>query len=449
MLPFEVACQGLDAVVRDVARSDGKQARLLVAGPEVRIDRLVISSLREPLIHLVRNAVGHGVERPDARQRAGKPPQGTVVVSAQLHGTEVRVGVSDDGTGVDQERVRAAAAARGLPAEGELADLLFAPGLSTAEAVTLVSGRGVGLDVVRSRVEALGGSVTIATSPGEGTQVELVVPSSAATLRVLVASLSGGHLALPLTAARRVVAVTGHDLRAVENGVVLALPERAVPVVDLAAVLSDPTGSTRLSPMAVVVESGGEWAALLVDAILAEEEVVVRPPGIRLAGVPLVLGTAALPNGALITVLNPAACARQGRGRQPLAGVPVEAPPVGPRRVLLVEDSVTTRALERGILEGAGYEVFTAADGVAAWRLLQQQDVDLVVADVSMPNMDGLELCRRIRASARFSRLPVVLVTTLGSDEDRARGVDAGADAYITKASFDQAALLDTIARLL
>jgi two-component system chemotaxis sensor kinase CheA len=245
------------------------------------------------------------------------------------------------------------------------------------------------------------------------------------------------------------VAVTGHDLRAVENGVVLALPERAVPVVDLAAVLSDPTGSTRLSPMAVVVESGGEWAALLVDAILAEEEVVVRPPGIRLAGVPLVLGTAALPNGALITVLNPAACARQGRGRQPLAGVPVEAPPVGPRRVLLVEDSVTTRALERGILEGAGYEVFTAADGVAAWRLLQQQDVDLVVADVSMPNMDGLELCRRIRASARFSRLPVVLVTTLGSDEDRARGVDAGADAYITKASFDQAALLDTIARLL
>lgn len=448
MLPFDVACQGLDGVVRDVARAAGKEARLMVRAADVRVDRLVMSSLREPLIHLVRNAVDHGIEGPELRRRAGKPAMGTVSISADLHGDGVRVAVADDGGGIHERRVRDAATALGLSPEGELTELLFAPGLSTKTAVTLVSGRGVGLDVVRSRVEALGGSVTATSRPGEGTEVQLLVPSSAATLRILVGQVAGYHLGLPLAWTRRVLTVSEDDLRATETGAVLTVSGRAVPVVDLAAMLPGPAELTRHSPMAVVVETSDEWAGLLVDAVIAEEEVVIRPAGPRLAGASLVLGTAVLPDGEPITVLNPSACTRQGRSWHTPADR-TRAAPVHPRRVLLAEDSVTTRALERGILEGAGYEVLTAPDGAAAWHLLHEEGADMVLADVTMPNMDGLELCRRIRSSTRFSRLPVILITTLAGEEDRRRGVEAGADAYLVKASFNQETLLNTIAGLL
>jgi len=448
MLPFEVACQGLDAVARDVARAGGKRARLVLQGAGVHVDRLVMTALREPLLHLVRNGVDHGIESPKSRQRAGKPPVGTVTVSAELQGGGVRVTVADDGAGIDEERIRAAAAALGLSPATDLADLLFAPGLSTKTAVTLVSGRGVGLDVVRSRTEALGGSVALSSRAGGGTSVALTVPSTAATVRVLVVRVAGHQIALPLAPARRAVAVSDDDLRAVEHGAVLTLADRAVPIVDLAAVVPRPAEPSRPSPVAVVIEAGDEWAALLVDAVVAEEELVVRPAGPRLAAMPLVLGMAVLPGGEPVTVLNPSACVRHGGTRRHPVGAG-EAGSGPPRRVLLVEDSMTTRMVEQSLLEGAGYRVLTAGDGLEAWDVLNQEGADLVVADVRMPNMDGLELCRRIRASERFGGLPVVLVTSLAGDEDRARGAEAGADAYVTKASLDRRTLLDAVAGLL
>jgi two-component system, chemotaxis family, sensor kinase CheA len=448
MMPFGVVCQGLDAVVRDAARATGRQARLFVMAADVRLDRVVMSALREPLIHLVRNSVDHGIETPEQREAAGKPVVGSVSITADLYGDGIRIVVADDGGGIAENQVRQAATNLGLPSHGELTELLFTPGLSTKTAVTLMSGRGVGLDVVRSRTEALGGSVTVSSVRGRGTEVQLLVPSSAATLRVLIVRVAGHHLAVPLASARRVLRIGEEDHGGGDNGATLTVGGRTVPVVDLATVIPGPEHSTWPSPMAIIVEAGDEWAGLPIDAVLAEEEVVIRPAGPRLAGATLVLGMAVLPDGDPITVLNPSACTRQKRGR-PVNPGHGRSDPGRPRRVLVAEDSVTTRALERGILEWAGYEVLTAADGSVAWRLLNERGADLVLADVSMPNMDGLELCRRIRASERFRGLPVVLVTTMAADDHRRRGVEAGADAYLIKNSFDQEELLDSIAKLL
>lgn len=423
MLPFSAACEELDAVVQDAARATGKRARLVVKAADVRVDRAVLDALREPLVHLVRRGVDHGIERPEQRQAAGKPPDGVVSIAAAPDGEGLRVVVADDGGGSAED-----------PARPE--------------------GAKPGLDLVGRRIEALGGSVTVTSRPGQGTEVQLLVPASAATLPILVARVAGHDLGLPLASARRVLRITADDVEAGGDGprgggAVLNLAGRTVPIVDLAAVLPGRGHSTGLSPMAIVVEAGDDLAGLLIDAVTAEEEVVIRPAaGPDLAGGSLTLGTAVLPDGRTITVLDPASlltrdtegltrdaegCAGRGRAR----------------RVLVAEASLTTRALERGTLEWAGYEVLSAADGSAAWRLLNDRGADLVLADVSLPIMDGLELCRWIRASARFRRVPVVLVATVANDDDRRRGVEAGADAYLIKTSFDEGELLDTIARLL
>lgn len=453
LLPFEVAGAGLDTVLRQAARATGKEARLRLRGGDVRIDRMLVAGLREPLVQLVRNAVAHGIEEPGARRRAGKPMPAVVSVEAEVAGNQVLVRVRDDGRGVDTAEVLRAAAELGLAGTAPAGELLFVPGLTTAPAATLECGRGIGLDVVRAAVENLGGAVTVSSASGTGTTVELVLPFSTATLRVLVAEVAGHEMAVPVSAARCVTAVTSGAIRTVQGRTVLMLGDAAVPLLDLAVLPARPQGSARATPTAVVVQAGGAAVALLVDAVTGEEEVVLRPPGSRLAGLPLVLGVARLPGGRLVSVLNPAACARyQGHGPldpEVTAAAAAGRTPALARRVLLAEDSVTTRALERGILEGAGYAVLTAADGALAWALLAREDVDIVLADVDMPELDGLELCRRIRASSRLSHLPVVLVTSLGSAEDRARGVAVGADAYISKASFDQAGLLDVVARLL
>ena len=421
MMPFGVLCQGLDAVVRDAARATGRQARLLVRAADVRLDRVVMRALREPLIHLVRNSVDHGIETPEQREAAGKPLVGSVSITADLYGDGIRIVVADDGRGIPEK---------------------------TKSTVTLTSERGDGLDVVRSRTQALGGSVTISSVRGQGTEVQLLLPSSAATLRVLIIRVAGHDLAVPLASARRVLRIGEEDHGGGDNGATLRVDGRTVPVVDLATVIPGPEHSTWPSPMAIILEAGDEWAGLPIDAVLAEEEVVIRPAGPRLAGATLVLGMAVLPDGDPITVLNPSACTRQRRGR-PVNPGHGRSDPGRPRRVLVAENSVTTRALERGMLEWAGYEVLTAVDGSAAWRLLNERGADLVLADVTMPNMDGLELCRRIRASERFRSLPVVLVTTKAADDDRRRGVEAGADACLIKNSFDQEELLESIAKLL
>lgn len=447
--PFADACSSLERVVRDVATGAGKSARFTLVGGHVDVDRSVITALRDPLLHLVRNAVDHGLEPVSERIAAGKPEIGTVAVEAALQGSVLHVTVRDDGAGVDTTQLRAAASARGLVLPDDDADLPFVAGLSSRGDVSDVSGRGVGLDAARARLEQLGGSLTITSVAGAGTEAQLTTPVTLAVLRVLLVRAGRDLVALPSSAVDRVVQVDPQTLHEAGGAVLLALGPRSVRAVRLADAMGfsgDPADQGGDSRLAVVVPQGGD-VALVTEGLLDELEVAVQPLPLQLASAPGVLGVVTLPGMLPAFVVNPVVVGRQAPSLQLKTEDPA-ATSVVPR-ILLAEDTVTTRALERSILEAAGYSVRVAVDGADAWEQLRVDGADLVVSDVDMPRMSGIELCRRIRASAQLRELPVVLVTSLDSAADRQRGLEAGADAYVVKAEFQQGTLLDTIARLL
>ena len=456
MLPFAEACEGLDRMARDLAHSADKDVELVVEGGEVELDRSVLEGLKDPLRHLVRNAVAHGVETPEVRHAAGKPVLARVTVAAMLRGAQVEVSVEDDGRGLDLAALRSAARQRGLPDaadERELARLIFLPGLSTSHTVTDVSGRGVGLDVVKSSVEAVHGTVEVRSLAGGGTRFALTVPLTLTTLRAVLVTAGGQTYALAGTNVQRVVRVTPADLRQVAGRLMLSLGGAPLPVAALATVLGigTPPEPREGKLLAVVVAAGEKRVVLLVDGVLSEQEIVVKSLGTRVRRLIHVSAATLLPSGRVALLLNAAGVARTALGTAGVTLQPITLPATAPgkKQLLVVDDSVTTRTLEKTILESAGYEVATAPDGEAAWQLLQERGADLLVSDIEMPRMDGFELTEAVRASPRFRTLPVVLVTGRTSEEDRARGLRAGADAYIVKSGFDQRALLETIARLL
>ncbi|HEU4578783.1 MAG TPA: response regulator [Polyangiaceae bacterium] len=457
MFPFGEACEGLQRAARDVARASGKQAELIVSGGDVELDRAILQGLRDPLLQLVRNAVHHGIEAPEQRARAGKPPRGRITVAAQLRGSQVDVSVEDDGAGLDLDAIREQLARRQLPVPAEpqeLARSIFQPGLSTAPLITDISGRGVGLDVVRSHAMALHGSVDVAWRAGQGTILTLTVPLTLTTIRALLVVAGGQSFAIPGANVQKLLELRRTELLSIDGAAMLVLDERHVPVVVLADVLGLPVapGDGAAVARAAVVSSGDKSVALLVDELIAEQELVVKTLGQRVAGVELVAGATLLPSGALALILNVAAVVRRalapGRARasSPLSGGEREP---ARRRLLVVDDVVTTRSLVKSVLAAAGYDVLTAVDGVDAWRVLQEQGADVVVTDIEMPRMDGFELTRQIRASERFRELPVVLVTGLENQLDKQRGVQVGANAYLIKSAFDQRSLCETIGRLL
>jgi two-component system, chemotaxis family, sensor kinase CheA len=456
MVPFGDACLGLDRTARDVARGAGKDVELVVAGADVLLDRAVAEALRGPLVHLVRNAADHGLEAPAERAAAGKPERGQVTISAVLRGGEVEVTVADDGRGLDLGAIGARARAEGLPEDADprtLARLVFLPGFTTAGEVTDVSGRGVGLDEVRAGVEALQGSVDVETTPGRGTRFVLLVPLTLVALRALLVRAGGETLAIPATHVRRVLAVHPEDVRAIGGRDTITLDGTAVPVAVLAEVIGLPTPpptARAASVPVLVVAAAGRLVALAVEALLVEREVQIRSLGARVRRAPHVAGAAILPDGEVSLILHVPAVIATALGRAGATALhrALEAPRRR-HRVLLVDDSPTTRTLERSILEGAGYLVATAADGEEAWGILEREGADALVADVEMPRLDGFALTAAVRGSPRHAGLPVVLVTARDADADRARGLAAGASAYLVKSTFDQRSLLETLQQLL
>jgi two-component system, chemotaxis family, sensor kinase CheA len=451
-LPFAEACAGLERNARDLALASGKQARLEVRGGALELDRSLLQGLREPLLHLVRNAVAHGLETPAARRGAGKPEEGRVTLSAQLRGGRVQVVVVDDGRGLDMASIRARARARGLPVLEDAGDarLIFMPGLSTAEAVTAVSGRGVGLDVVRAQVEAMRGSVDVAFEPGQGTRFTLDVPLTLSTLRVLLVTAGGQSFAVAGESVERLLRLGPGDVRVVEGRQLWAAPRALVPLATLTAVLGLEASAPRPRPGAMVLSAGEVRAVLVVDEVVAEQEVLVRGLGPRIRRARHVSGVAVLPDGRMAPLLNAASLVRAAEGRTAPAGLfPAPVEKKARRRVLLADDSMTTRALEQSILEAAGYEVLACVDGQEAWERLLAEGADAIVSDVEMPRMDGFALTEAVRGSQRFGRLPVVLVTARSRPEDKARGLQVGASAYLVKSAFDQTHLLETLRQLL
>jgi two-component system chemotaxis sensor kinase CheA len=458
MLPFAQACEGLERAVRDLAKSGGKEIEFRLEGGGVELDRSILERLKDPLLHLVRNAADHGLESPEERSLAGKPPQGRVTVQAALQGSGVEISVQDDGRGLDVARIREQARKRkiAVPDDPEaLSRLIFMPGFSTSALITEVSGRGVGLDVVKSRVESLHGTVSFTFLPGRGTRFALRVPLTLTTVRALLVEAAGQSYAIVGTSVRRLVRAGIGDLGSAQGREVLLLGGSPVPVVSLAETLGLRTGEGRRAAgkmAAVVIAAGDREVALVVDDLQAEQEVVVKTLGPRMGGLRMAVGATILASGRVALILSAGELVDRalGSGSPGTLAASLAVPaPVARKRLLVVDDSVTTRSLERSILEGAGYEVLAAVDGQEGWQILQEKGADLVIADVEMPRMDGLTLAQTIRSSKRFGDLPVVLITALGSERDKARGIEVGADAYLVKSAFDQKSLLETVERLL
>ncbi len=437
-LPLAAIAGPLPRAVRDMARATGKEVEFRVSGADTELDRVILESLAEPLTHLLRNAVAHGIEPPGDRAQAGKPVRGRVELRAMSRGALVEIIVADDGRGVSQD------VADRAQREGSLTDVLAQAGYSTAEEVTELAGRGVGLDAVKNYALSLGGAFEIRSQPGQGMEVILLLPLALALLDVLLFERGGAVFGVPLAAVEEVVGVS--QTATIQGHLSLNVRGRPLPVVDVAVLLGAEAPPLSSRPHALVIAVPGRRVGVVCDALLGEEEVVVKPLGPLLAGVGGYLGAAILGDGRVALLAEPSALAR-GRPDhvvRPAANRPAEVP-----RILVVEDSFTVRELQRSILETAGYQVVTARDGAEALRVFGRDPlIKLVITDLEMPELDGLELTRAIRADPARSSLPVVIVTSHGSEEDQRKGIAAGADAYMAKRNFDQQALLATVERL-
>lgn len=461
LMAFGESCEGLQRVVRDLAKASGKELELSVEGATLELDRAIIEGARSALMHLVRNAVDHGMETPAERVASGKLARGSVVVRAAMRGDRVEISVSDDGRGIDLDALRAQAQRRGLEPpedERELIALIFRPGFSTAKMVTDVSGRGVGLDVVCTQVESLRGELEVEFERGLGTTFRMRLPQTASSLRGLLVQAGDQLFALPNTHVQSLMRVGPDSLAKSEGREMLLTVSGPVPLCSLRELLGLAGGEARESSagddklLVVVVAADGRSVGLSVERWLSEQELVLKPFGRRVRRLRHVSAAAVLPTGQVTLVLKPHELVRSAYAHRPRRSLgqslmPAELPKK--KRVLLADDSVTTRTLEKSILESAGYEVITAPDGEQAFKLLQERGADIVVSDVEMPRLDGFGLTEAIRKSPRFRELPVVLLTALSSEDDRARGLAAGADAYLVKTAFDQDSLLKTLRQLM
>jgi len=456
MVPVATITDGLQRAVRDVARSTGKDVRWEVRGEDTELDRGVLQQLSDPLLHLVRNAVDHGIESPAERAAVGKPEQAVVRLHAMQLGSEVIVTITDDGKGIDVDRVRAQAGARGADvtnlSDEEALYLIFRSGLSTASFVSDISGRGVGLDVVRTNVEAVRGRVEIHTEPGVGTEFRLVVPITLAVMPCLLVEAGGMRHAVPMHSVLQAQAEAA-EARA-EGRPVVWVGSQAVPLSNLAAVLGLPPD--QAGPI-VVVAGLTRRHAFRVGGLVGQRDVAVKGLSRLLPRLDVLAGASVEPDGSILLVLDIPGLidrARTDRGAVTMASVadaPAAAVPTVAARakLLVVDDALTVRELQRSILERAGYEVVTAVDGVEAMATLAEGPVDLVLTDVEMPRMDGFALTESIRANPARSNLPVLILTSRASENDRQRGMEAGADGYIVKSAFDETALLSAVERLL
>ena len=449
--PLRPFLRGLDRHARDLAQSLGKLVEVEVAAGATQLDRRIVDALREAFLHLVRNAVDHGIETPEERARAGKPEIGSLRLEAFSEGDRVRLRMVDDGRGIDPDTAVRTAIRLGLITEesaavldpGEVLQLLFLPGFSTREEPSELSGRGVGLDAVAAAVRSVGGDLWLESKLGEGTVVTVEVPLARRGERVLVLQIGQHQLAMPASPVRAYRRVNAENLEEVDGRRVVRIGEQVVSACFLAEFLGDPEAEAgELVEMVI----GGSVLGVVADAVLGEEEVIVRPLPAA-AGAPRVVeGIALLASGRPVAVLS---LGRLG----PLEETEGVAPPVGvprarPVRVLLVDDSAVTREMVRQLLEDGGFVVTGVATAEDALHTLEEHEFDCLVTDIEMPGMDGLTLTRMLRENPRLSDLPIVVISTRDRPADRLAGLEAGADAYLTKQGLDARELVGLVQRV-
>jgi len=463
MRPLADGIRGFPRLVRDLARTLGKQVRFEVRGEQTGVDRDILDKLEAPLSHLIRNALDHGLETAAEREAAGKPATGTIQLEARHRAGMLHITLTDDGRGIDVEQLRAKAVARGLVAkpvaehlsELELLEFLFLPGFSTKDKVSEISGRGVGLDVVQSMVKAVGGSVRVATQPGRQTVFTLQLPITMSVIRALLVEIGGEPYAFPLTRIDQILHVPHAAIRTVEGRQYFDRDGGSIGLV-LASQILETAATQPADPMPVVVISDrGQQFGMIIDAFLGERDLEVRPLDPRLGKVPDINSASLLENGHPVLIVDVEDLVRSidnvlmGRRLSRVEFEKLAEQARQRKRILVVDDSITVRELERQLLQARGYAVDVAVDGMDGWNAIRSAAYDLVVTDVDMPRMDGIGLVSLLKSDPVRKEIPVVIVSYKDREEDRLRGLDAGANRYLTKSSFHDATFIDTIIDLI
>lgn len=454
LVPLSTVFDSFPRAVREMANSQGKEVELVIDNPNVGVDRSMLADVRDALVHLLRNAVDHGLETPDFREALGKPRAGKLSIRVRADGDLLHLEIADDGRGMDPERLKAAAVAKRIITaeqaaalgEREAMELVFVPGFSTREEVSELSGRGVGMDVVKRKVEALGGSVGLQSRLSRGTTISLRLPQSLALMRVLLVRLGNDVYGMPAAEVEAVMRVHAHDRVEIMGTVAVQHRGKPIALVALGPLLGINGGPSHDRPPAVVVRHGQDRAALVVDGFVDEREVAVKPCGGEfLKGAPFIAGTASLEDGRIAVLLHvPDLMAEVRKIARPVT----EAPSTRRLRILLVDDSPIARATESALVKALGHTVEEAQDGEEGLARIQSGTYDLILTDVQMPRMDGFALTRRIKSSPELARLPVIILSSLASPEDKRRGLDAGADAYLVKGELGVESLAQAIDRL-
>lgn len=458
LLPVSTTFRLFARVVRDLAQQQGKDVELVIEGGDTTVDKRIVEELKDPLMHMVRNAVDHGIENPQERRQNGKDERGTLWLRCYRQSAHIYIEVADDGRGLDAEKIRTIASERNLHSAEELQQmdeqqlfaLIMTPGFSTSAIITDVSGRGVGMDVVRANIENLKGQIHIESKLGQGCLVRLELPMSIATTRVLLAVASGQTYALPVEYVESTQTIDAARIFTLEGRRTIVLNDEKdpLPLAHLGDLLERDHSAQVPNAPCVVLSVGGNRSGLLVDQLIDEREIVIKPLRPPLRRVRNVAGTTLLGSGEVCIVLSASDLAAAVRGSAARVSTTAAEPEHVQQVILLVEDSITTRTQEKRILEAAGYEVVTAVDGADGLGKLGTRDFAAVVSDVEMPNIDGLKMTATIREDERYGDLPIILVTSLASEKDRQRGMEAGANAYISKPGFDQRILIETVKRL-
>ncbi|MCC5602220.1 hybrid sensor histidine kinase/response regulator [Nostoc favosum] len=464
MRPFADGAQGFPRMMRDLARRLGKQVKFEIIGKSTPVDRDILEKLEAPLTHILRNSIDHGLESPEKRQAVGKPPEGTVRLEVAHRAGMLSITVSDDGRGIDLERLRQKIISKGMVSadmaeqltEPELMEFLFLPGFSTAQAVTEVSGRGVGLDVVQSMVQEVRGIVRAISQFGKGMSFHLQLPLTLSVIRTLLVEISGEPYAFPLTRIDRIVMIHPASISVVENRQYFVLDEQNIGLVAAHEVLELPNSDVHSEELpCIIISDRLSRYALVVDKFLGERDLVVKPLVPSLGKVPDISAVALMDDGSPVLIVDVEDLLRSidkllSVGLiskiNKMTGSGVTKPR---KRILVVDDSITVREMERQLLENNGYEVEVTVDGMDGWNAVRTNSYDLVLSDIDMPRMNGLELTSRIKNHPNLKSVPVIIVSYKDRPEDRIRGLEVGANYYLTKSSFQDNSLINAVLDLI
>jgi two-component system chemotaxis sensor kinase CheA len=461
-LPLSNVFNLFPRMVRDLAKQLGKEIDLVIEGGDTQADKKILEEIKDPLLHLIRNAIDHGIETPQERISQGKPSTATLLLRGYQTGNSIGIEIRDDGRGLNLEKIKKTAIARQVRTEAELAtmsedeiqSLIFASGFSTRTEITELSGRGVGLDVVRANVERLRGSIQVKSTFGDGCQFQIRLGTSLATTRVLIVEEADNLYAIPVEYIANMIAIAVDDLYTIDGSEVIDYEDRPLSIAKLGTLLKlFPTGKPKPVSKSgqlfcLVLYLSQEYFCLIVDAFKDRQDITFKPQSKLLKRVPNIAGATILGNGEVCMILNPEDLLhslKNGAWHSVSSSFKSDST----KKLLLVEDSIIIRTQMQRLLKGSGYDVTVAEDGLQGLQKVQTQDFDLILSDVEMPNMNGFEMTAKIREQEKYSRLPIVLITTLSSPEAKRRGEEAGANAYLTKGDFEQQLLLDTLERLI